>query len=365
MPTPTIAVLEGDGVGPELIAEIRKTIEVLQRHFDFRWEMATFPCGGEYWLAHREEWPREAREFCFGQADAILFSGVGVPGVELPTGGLAGVGVVFLLRRDLDLYASLRPVQLLAEIPGTPYQPAHVNLHLVREITEGLYTRLGGILEREQKPDLAVDTRVITYRATDRIARFAFQLAEKLWDQGDRRAVTCIDKSNVLSGCQLFRRTVQTVAAQFPKIDLRLAYVDNFALDVLRNPQTYSVCVTSNAFGDILADLLAFLEGGNGMAAIGNFGDRKAMFEPLHGSQVGLKGKGTINPVAIHRCLAMLLAWLGERFSAPSLLSASTELMKAICKVLTEGKVRTLDLGGGSTTSDMSEAIRRKVTGRG
>ncbi len=367
MPTPTIAVLEGDGVGPEIIAEALKTLKVVQSAFDLTWEAAVFPCGGKYWLAHKEEWPSDAREFCSEQADAILFGSVGLPGVDLPTGGPAGIGVVFFLRQGLDLYASLRPVELLAPIPGVPYRPDQVKLHLVREVTEGLYSKLGGISGRDRKSGLAIDVRVITSKATERVAKFAFQLAQRLREGGDSRSapspvtcpVTCIDKSNVLSGCQLFRQTVQEVAEKFPGLKLGFAYVDNFALEVLRRPETYSVCVTSNAFGDILSDLLAYLEGGNGMAATGNFGDHKAMFEPLHGPQPVHQGKGTVNPVAIHRCLAMMLSWLGERYANPTFTRASVALVSAIRQVLTTGEVRTPDLQGRSSTTEMSDAFRR------
>jgi isocitrate/isopropylmalate dehydrogenase len=152
------------------------------------------------------------------------------------------------------------------------------------------------------------------------------------------------------------RRKLQVIRFT-PRLDF--VYIDNFALDVLRRPETYSVCVTSNAFGDILSDLLAYLEGGNGMAATGNFGGRKAMFEPLHGLQLAHQGKGTINPVAIHRCLAMMLSWLGERYANPTFSRASIALVAAIRRVLATGEVRTPDLQGTSSTSEMSDAIRR------
>jgi 3-isopropylmalate dehydrogenase len=347
-----IAVLQGDGAGPGLVAEALETLGVISPAWGLDCETAVFPCGGEYWKKHGEEWPREAREFCEKEADAILFGSVGVPGIELPSGDLAGVELVFFLRQGLDLYANVRPVQLLTELPGTPYSPDQIRLHLVREATEGLYARMGGMISRVQKPELAIDVRLITVSATERIARFAFRLAERLATAGESRPVTCIDKSNVLGGCRLFRRTVRAVAEEFPQLQLKFAYVDNFALDVLRRPQDYSVCVTSNAFGDILADLLAYHEGGPGMGATGNFGDRKAMFEPLH-------AKGNVNPIAIHRSLAMLLAWLGQSKRDARFTCASEQLMAAISAVLKAGKVRTPDLGGASSTSEMCQAIRQ------
>ena len=168
-----------------------------------------------------------------------------------------------------------------------------------------------------------------------------------------------MDKSNVLQGCRVFRESVRAVAEEFPKIQLKFAYVDNFALDVLRNPQDYSVLVTSNAFGDILADLLAFHEGGTGMGATANYGESKAMFEPLHGSQFALKGKGIANPIAMHRCLAMLLAWWGEKQRQAGFTAASERLRSAIAAVMEAGQMRTPDLGGTSTTSQVCAAIRQ------
>jgi isocitrate/isopropylmalate dehydrogenase len=361
MSKPVIAVLQGDGVGPELLDQSLKTLNVICSALSLPCEIATFPCGAEYWQKHREEWPSEAKEFCTKEADAILFGSVGLPGVELPTGDLAGVGVVFFLRQGLDLYASVRPVELLTEVPGAPYTPNQVHLHLVREATEGLYSRIGGILTRGQTSELAVDVRMITARGTKRVSRFAFELADGLRLAGDSRPVTCIDKSNVLEGCRLFRHTVRTVAEEFPEVKLRFAYVDNFALEVLKHPQDYSVCLTSNAFGDILADLLAFHEGGTGMAATGNFGNTKAMFEPLHGPQSAMKGKGTMNPVAIHRCLVMLLAWLARKQNPSGFTRASKELMAAIRTVLSTGTLRPPDLGGVSSTSEMCHAIREAL----
>ena len=353
-PTPkaVIAALLGDGAGPELAGHALATLEVIRPVCGLDYEVSAFPCGAAYWKLHGEEWSAQARQFCESRADAILFGSVGVPGVERPSGELVGVELVFFLRLGLDLYANLRPVQLLTSLPGTPYAPADVRIHLVREATEGLYARMGGSLNRVQRPDVAVDIRLITVKATERIARFAFRLAERLALAGDSRPVTCIDKSNVLGGCRLFRRTVQAIAEEFPKLPLKFTYVDNFALDVLRRPQDYSVCVTSNAFGDILADLLAYHEGGPGMGATGNFGDRLAMFEPLH-------AKGAVNPIAIHRGLAMLLAWLGEKRQEPRFTRAAMRLTDSITEVLKAGQVRTPDLGGTAGPSEMSQAIRQ------
>jgi len=360
MSKPVIAVLQGDGVGPELTGQALETLAVIKKTLNLDCESEVFPCGGEYYKSHGEEWSSAAKDFCVNKADAILFGSVGVPGIELPNGDLAGLGVLFFLRQGLDLYANLRPVQLLTPLPGSPYLPDQVQLHLVREATEGLYCRIGGMLNRGPQSDLAIDIRTITVKGTERIARFAFQLAENLARNGDTRPVTCIDKSNVLQGCRVFRPAVRSVAEQFPRIKLKFAYVDNFALEVLRNPQDYGVCVTSNAFGDILADLLAYHEGGVGMGATANYGENKAMFEALAGAQFALKGKGIANPVAIHRCLAMLLAWLGEKRNHAGFTAASEQLLSAITAVMQAGHMRTPDLGGTSTTVQVCEAIRQQ-----
>jgi 3-isopropylmalate dehydrogenase len=144
-------------------------------------------------------------------------------------------------------------------------------------------------------------------------------------------------------------------------VGLKFAYVDNFALDVLRNPQSYSVCVTSNAFGDILADMLAFLEGGPGMACSASYGDDRALFEPLHGPLPLQRGLDRANPIAIHRCLVMLLEWLGKKHEEEGMVRASQALHQALQQVVRAGVYRTADLGGCSRTSEVCSAIRRAL----
>ncbi|MEW6047941.1 MAG: isocitrate/isopropylmalate family dehydrogenase [Bacillota bacterium] len=361
MSHPRVVVLRGDGMGPELCDQALETLETLCALYGFSCQVAVHPCGAQYWQEHGEEYPPEAWDDCQA-ADAILFGGVGLPGVLSPSGDLAGVKLVFQLRRALGLYANVRPVEAWERVPGLPHPPGRVKLHLVREMTEGLYSRIGGRLAHPGGGELAMDLRVVSSAAVERIARFAFRLAAAL--EGEHaREVTCVDKSNVLEGCRLFRATVRRVAEEFPHLGLKFAYVDNFALDVLRQPWAYSVCVTSNAFGDILADMLAFLEGGAGVACSGTFGDERALFEPLHGPLPAQKGKGTANPVAIHRCLAMLLEWLGRRCGEETMLEASRALLTALREVMRTGTLLTTDLGGRSTTAVVCGAIRRALWG--
>ncbi|HWQ78399.1 MAG TPA: isocitrate/isopropylmalate family dehydrogenase [Anaerovoracaceae bacterium] len=356
-----IAVLLGDGVGPELCRQAIGTLDLLAEHYGLNVSIKEFPCGAAYWQESGREWAREAEDYCRNEADAILFGSVGLPGVVRPDGKVAGLGVVQGLRSGLELYANLRPVELFADdIPGVFYRPEDIHLLLVREVTEGLYAGQGGVLIQEGKAAVANDLRTITAAGTERIGRFAFHQAQKAGAPDRKAALTCVDKSNVLIGCQLFNKKIMELAAEYPDVIVNSARIDNFALEVLRNPQKYQICVTTNCFGDILADLMAFFEGGSGMSPTGNFGRNKAMFEPLHGPQANLKGKNEANPVAIHRCLIMMLEWLAERSEEPAFSTAAVSLHAALVKSVKEGK-RTPDIGGICTSEQATDAIREEL----
>lgn len=357
-----IAVLPGDGVGPETIVEavrvLRAAAEVtsgLELSFN------EFPCGGRYYLETGREWPAEAEAFCREEADAILLGGVGwerSPGepVRRPDGQLAGAAVVLGLRAELDLYANVRPVRLYPGVP-TPLagqKPGDIDFVVVRENTEGLYAPLRGMLRRGGMDELAVDVRAITRRGSERVSRFAFKLAKSRGRGApeDRRIrVTCVDKSNLLEGCQLFRRVFREVAKEYQEVEADYAYVDAWTLWCLRRPSYYDVVVTTNMFGDIISDLGAALQGGLGMAAGGNIGDHHAMFEPVHGSAPRIAGQKRANPLASILAGKMMLEWLGQRHGDRRCLEASQAVEQAVIAVLQEGRIRTYDLCVGQYAS--------------
>ena len=365
-----LVLLPGDGTGPEVLREGVKVLEAVEAAFGVRFDKIPFPMGGDYYLESGEEWPDGAFESC-KSADAILLGAVGNPQAVLPSGELAGIGVLFGLRFGLDLYANVRPTKLYPNVRHKVHEgfkqvwePGKVDFVIVRENTEGLYTPARGFLRRGGIEELAVDSRVITRKGSERVIRFAFEIARirKGAPADGRHLVTCVDKSNVTSGCKLFRRVYDEVAKGYPKVQKDYAYIDAFLQWIARSPESYDVCVTSNMFGDIATDLAAVLQGGMGMAAGGNVGDEHGMFEPIHGSAPKHAGKDVVNPMAMILACQMMLDWLGRRKEDKVLLEASRAVEQAVEAVLTEGKALTYDLGGKAKCSEVGTAVAKAIT---
>ena len=368
-----IVVLPGDGIGREVIPEAVKVLKAVEEQVDLYFDFVEFPCGGEYYLKTGLEWPEEAWHACKNESDAILFGAVGWirngQPVRLPNGDLAGSNVIFTLRFGLDLYANVRPVKLYPGVPSdlTYKEARHIDFVFVRENTEGIYAPIRGVLSRGDEEELAVDVRVITRKGSERVIRYAFNLSVKRGKGAplDKKLrVTCVDKSNLLRGCQLFRRTFEIVAKEFPQVEKDYIYVDTMAMQMIRIPEKFDVIVSPNMFGDILTDLGAALQGGLGMAPSGNIGDEHAMFEPVHGSSPDIAGQGKANPIAAILAAKMMLEWLSERHSDQKCKKAAEIIEKAVEKVLAGGKIRTFDLCYGpysniqpSKTSKVGDAI--------
>ncbi len=365
-----VVVLAGDGIGPEVTREAVKVLRAVEEAYGLEFDLVPYPCGGQHYLETGEEWPDGAFESC-RQADAILLGAVGYPGATLPDGNLAGAGVVFGLRFGLDLYANVRPTKLYPNVRHKihdtfkqVWEPGKVDFVIIRENTEDLYAPVRGILRRGGLEELAVDNRITTRRGAERVIRFAFALCEKREgapSDGVRR-VTCVDKSNVLDGCRMFRRIYDEVAEEHPGVERDYAFVDAFMQWMIRAPEGYDVAVTSNVFGDIATDLASVLQGGMGLAAGGNVGDRHAMFEPIHGSAPKHEGKDVANPMAAVLAASMMLEWLGDRRGETSLLEASRTVEAAVEGILQEGKVFPRDLGGKAKGSQVGDALAERVT---
>lgn len=365
-----IVLLAGDGVGPEVMREGAKVLKAVESAYGLSFEQIPFPCGGQHYLDTGEEWPDGAFEAC-KSADAILLGAVGLPDAVLPSGEIAGVGVVFGLRFGLDLFANVRPTKLYPNVPHKVHggfkqvwEPGKVDFVIVRENTEGLYTPARGFLDRGGVRELAVDSRVITRKGAERVIRFAFELSKlRNGAPADRtHRVTCVDKSNVTAGCKLFRAVYDEVAAGFPGIQKDYAYIDAFQQWLIRTPEIYDVAVTSNLFGDISTDLAAVLQGGMGMAAGGNIGDSHAMFEPIHGSAPKHAGKDEVNPIAMVLAVQMMLDWLGRRKRMAELREAAGAVETAVESVLGSGKIVTYDLGGAAKCSQVGSSIASAVS---
>lgn len=361
-----IAVFPGDGTGPEVVREGLKVLSALAENGPAPWKVTEYPGGGQYYLARGREWEPEAEAAALA-ADAILLGAVGWPGATLPNGDIAGRALVLGLRERLDLFANVRPCRLypgvMHRISGAyrdVWSPERVDLVIIRENTEDLYTPARGRLRRGGETEVVIDTRVITRTGTERIVRFAYELARArprgAPEDGVRR-VTCVDKSNVLEGCRYFRETFDRLGAGYPELERDYAYVDAFTQWLVRNPEHYNVVVAPNMMGDIVTDLAAVLQGGMGFAAGGNIGVGHAMFEPIHGSSPKHAGRNQVNPFATFFAVEQMLRWLGQTRGDAALASQADRLEGAVARVLADGSARTYDQGGTTTTSGAGDRV--------
>ncbi len=267
-------------------------------------------------------------------SDACLFAAVGETAKE----------VILPLRQRLDLYANIRPAKAY---PNVFSLKEGVDLVIVRENTEGLYKMLG-----DRGQNYGFNMRVITRKASERIARFAFDLARR----EARGKVTCVHKANVLDKtCGIFREACRDVAEAYHDIEYEEQIVDACAMRLILTPEEFDVLVTTNMFGDILSDEAAGLVGGLGMAPSGNIGEKNAIFEPVHGTAPDIAGKGIANPMATMLSAGMMLDWLGEQ-------ECSRFVDEAVIEVLKEGKTLTPDLGGSANTNQVAKAVVEKLT---
>ncbi len=361
-----LAIFPGDGTGPEVVREGERVLAALAEGGAAPWHATVYPGGGQYFLKTGREWDPEG-EAAAHRADAILLGAVGWPGATLPNGDIAGRALVLGLRESLDLYANVRPCRLY---PGVRHRisgeyrevwsPKNVDLVIVRENTEDLYTPARGRLRRADETEVAIDTRIITRKGAERVIRYAFELARARarGAPGDGvRRVTCVDKANVMEGCRFFRETYDRVAAEYPEIERDYAYVDAFSQWLVRDPERFNVVVATNMMGDIITDLAAVLQGGMGFASGGNIGTDHAMFEPVHGSAPKYAGKNQVNPFATFFAVEQMLRWLGGRHGDARLVGAADRLERAISRVLAAGGARTYDQGGTVTTSGAGDLM--------
>ncbi|MBV8756678.1 MAG: isocitrate/isopropylmalate dehydrogenase family protein [Deltaproteobacteria bacterium] len=368
-----LVLLPGDGIGVEVISDARALIEAIAPKLGVTLNLTEIPCGGKYFLDHGRDWPEGSEERCKA-ADAILLGAVGWNGpdgqpVAMPDGKMAGWNPVIGNRMRLDLYANIRPVRCL---PGTKHgisgqfasvwQPDKVDMVIIRENTEGLYSGIG-----ERDAARATDLRVITRRASERVIRTAFELSRQRGrgaPADKKKRVTCIVKHNVLQGCRLFLETFRDVAKDFPDVEQDVAIVDAFSMFVLTQPERFDVCVTTNMFGDIVTDLASVLQGGMGMAVGCNVGDDHAMFEPIHGSAPPLAGKDRANPMAMLLATGEAFAWLGRRYSDERLAKGHAAIEAAVSAIIARGEPLTADLGGSAGRAAVAAAVREETLAR-
>jgi 3-isopropylmalate dehydrogenase len=333
-----IALLPGDGIGPEVVAAAVRVLRVVAPEL----ECEEFSVGAGEYLRSGDPLPPHVfgrlREF-----DAILLGAMGLPEVRGP----AGIEMTpqLDLRERLDLYCGLRPVYLFdpADSPLRDRAAGSVDIMLVRESTEGLFS--ARLRPADGASGCVQDIMRITRAGTERVARAAFRQAVQR-----RKRLALVDKANVLPSMAFFRSVFDEVASAFPEVATERVYVDAAALYLVTQPERFDVIVTENMFGDILSDLLAGLVGGMGMAPSADIGDRYAVFQPSHGSAPDIAGQGIANPVATILSAAMMLEWLGER-------STAERVRDAVRKVFARRELRTHDMGGRLGTNKMTDAV--------
>jgi isocitrate/isopropylmalate dehydrogenase len=364
-----VVALPGDGIGPEVMTQALRVLRRVAQATATDLAVEEIPCGGQYFLKHgTRDWPEGAEEAC-ARADVVLLGAVGWPDasgapVTMSDGKMAGYSPVIGNRTRLDLYANVRPVKLYRGVSHRIHGKNHrvwdadkVDMVIVRENTEGLYSQVGGILAPGGSAHVGIDTRVITREASERVIRYAFELSRRRGKgapKDGKKRVTCIVKDNVLRGCQMFRDIFHEIGASYPDVEKDVAIVDAFTQWLIGQPEYYDVCVTTNMFGDIVTDLASVLQGGMGMAVGCNIGDRHAMFEPIHGSAPRHAGKDKVNPLAMILAAREALRWVGERKDNAALVAASDKIEAAVCAVLERGKPLTYDLVGEAEAAPMS-----------
>jgi 3-isopropylmalate dehydrogenase len=368
-----IVALPGDGIGPEVLSCALNVLKTAGHMFQIDFQIEEIPCGGHYYAEHEMEWPEGSFEKC-EKADAILLGAVGheldgktvftKPGKPYPEPQLAGFAQVILNRQKLNLYANVRPVKLY---PGVKHkihgelkqvwEPGKVDYIVIRENTEDAYTG-----ETTQIADGKVTPIRITRKATERVVRYAFNLARR---RNKQHKVTCVDKSNIIGAHRFFRDVFREVGqSEFPDLKLDYAYVDAFCQWQIRNPEWYDVVVGPNLVGDIISDNGATTAGGLGLAVGGNIGDEHGMFEPIHGSAPKHAGKDRANPLAAILAAQMMLDWLGNRHDDERLQRAAEMVEDAVVALLSEGKTLTYDLIGeekASRCSEVGAAVEKKL----
>ena len=348
-----IAVFEGDGIGPEIMAP---TVDILQtlagsRDYDLRFVDA--PAGAAHYARTGDSFPKASMDTA-RRADAILLSAMGLPDVRYPDG--TEISPQIDLRKALTLFAGVRPVTIRPGQPTPLATDKPIDFVLIRESTEGLFHTQG---RGEVTADEARETLLITRAISEPLFKFAFDLAKsrKAAGRGPGK-VTCVDKANVFRAFAFFREMFDAEAAKHPDITADHAYVDATALWMVERPWSFDVMVTENMFGDILSDLGAGLMGGLGLAPSADIGHDHAVFQPCHGSAPDIAGQGVANPMAMILSAAMMLDWLGGRHDRPDMAADGARLRDAVDAVIAAGTTRSRDLGGTAGTVQVATAVK-------
>ncbi|MBL8859616.1 MAG: 3-isopropylmalate dehydrogenase [Planctomycetes bacterium] len=319
-----IAVIAGDGIGPEVTREAMKVLDAVASMYGFKTKKTHYPFGTEHWLKTTEIFPESA----FSEVKdkrAIFLGAIGDPRAPV---GMIEYGIIAKLRFELDLYVNLRPVRCYDErlCPLKGKGPAEVDMVFVRENTEGAYSGSFGFAHKGLPSEVATQVMVYTRAATERVIRYAFELART---RNKKKTVTMIDKANALRAQDLWTRTFADVAKEYPDIKTEHAYIDAACMWMIKNPEWFDVAVTSNLFGDIITDLGAMIQGGMGIAASGNIHPGKvSLFEPIHGSAPKYAGQNVACPVAAILAVGMMCDYLGQKKAGAAIENVIVDLVR-------------------------------------
>lgn len=356
MPSYSIAVIAGDGVGPEVVAEGKKVLDAMaSARGDLEFQFTDLPWGSDFYRETGMMMPQDGLER-LEPHDAILFGAVGDP--EIPD-HITLHGLILPIRRGMDQGVCYRPSYLYQGVPSplAGKSAGDIDMVVFRENTEGEYAPVGGRLYPGTPHEVAVQTGVFTRHGTERIIRAAFEYAVK---RNKKRKVTSVTKSNAQAFSMVFWDEVfRDVSDSYPTIETESLLVDRACMDFIRWPESFDVVVASNLFADILTDIAAIISGSMGLAASANInpgGQYPSMFEPVHGAAFDIAGKGVANPLATILATSLMLEHLGEA-------EAAVALNAAVETCLTQGQIKTPDLGGASSTAQVGDEVVRLVRG--
>jgi len=334
-----ISLITGDGIGPELSESAVSVLNHIHDHLDIKFEITKLLAGDIALKQTGKALPDETLEV-IKKSDVCLKAPVGESAAD----------VIVVLRRMLDLYANIRPAK---SYPNMPSLRNDIDMVIVRENTEDLYTG-----KEFSLGDASVALRIISEKASKRIAKYAFEMAKQ---RNSMKKVTCVHKSNVMRITDgMFAKSCSDVAKEYPDISFEQMYVDACAMNLIRQPQMFDVVVTTNLFGDILSDESSQVVGGLGMAPAANIGDKFALFEPVHGAAFDIAGKNIANPSSFLLSIKMMFDWLGGKHGDQKCIEVGKKLESVIFDLVKEG-ITTKDIGGDKTTSEFTAEITNRL----
>ncbi|MEY9122673.1 isocitrate/isopropylmalate dehydrogenase family protein [Bradyrhizobium yuanmingense] len=348
-----IAVLAGDGIGPEVMAPALEVLRKVGEKSGLGFRFTEAPAGANHYLATGKSMPDSTIKLC-EEADAILLGACGLPSVRYPdnTEIAPQIELRFIF---FDLYAGVRPARLIPGVPS-PIVGADqrgIDLVVIRESTEGLFASMGkGVVTHED----ARETMVITRKTSERLFEFSFRLAERRKARGKPGSLACVDKANVFKAFAFFRRIFDEAAKRHPDVKTDHLYVDACSAMLVKRPWDFDVMVMENMFGDIVSDITASLIGGLGMAPSADIGDKYAVFQPCHGTAPDIMGQGKANPTGMILSAAMMLDWLADKHGVESAAEAGAIIERAVDQVYAGG-IKPMEFGGGSGTADITKAV--------